>query len=66
MDEHLKRRIGERVATALGPDGSDVLYDPETFQDPHRTSESIAELIVNTVVEEITRAETEKAQGWSR
>lgn len=59
MTELITRQIAERVAEALGPSGADVLYDPETFHDPDRTTESILALIVDTVMEEIERAEAE-------
>lgn len=65
MTEQMKRKVGERVAEALGLSGADVLYDPETFDDPERTTASIAALIVATVMEEITRVEVESEQGQS-
>lgn len=59
MTEPMKRKIGERVAAALGRDGADVLYDPETFHDPDRTSGDIFDQVVDIVIEEISHVESD-------
>lgn len=63
MDEKTKRQIGEAVARALGPSGADVLYDPEEFHDPDRTSEGVAELVAQTVMDKISQAEQAAQMG---
>ena len=66
MTEESKHKVGRLVADALGFSGCDVLYVPEEWNDPDRTSESISQTIVDEVVNAITRIETEEAQGKPR
>lgn len=66
MTEESKHKVGRLVADALGFSGCDVLYVPEEWNDPDRTSESISQTIVDEVVNAITRIEATDAQEKPR